>query len=138
MIDCGLFQGSQKLENSNRLPTTAAMQQLDHLPDPTTLVLMVGYQSRGSVGRAIADGAKAVRIGGRQVSVQAKTHQLGGLSGHAGQSDLLDWFGSLAAGRPGVILTHGEDPQRRALAACIQQRFDLTPEMPASRQVVEL
>ncbi len=28
MIDCGLFQGSQKLENSNRLPTTAAMQQL--------------------------------------------------------------------------------------------------------------
>ncbi len=28
IIDCGLFQGSQKLENSNRLPTTAAMQQL--------------------------------------------------------------------------------------------------------------
>src|SRR6187402_2519779 len=29
LIDCGLFQGSQKLENSNRLPTQAAMRQLD-------------------------------------------------------------------------------------------------------------
>src|SRR5262249_35590837 len=29
MVDCGLFQGAQKLENFNRLPTTSALQQLD-------------------------------------------------------------------------------------------------------------
>jgi metallo-beta-lactamase family protein len=28
MVDCGLFQGAQKLENSNRLPTTGGVQQL--------------------------------------------------------------------------------------------------------------
>ena len=109
----------------------------NHLPDPTTLVLMVGYQSRGSVGRALADGAKEVRIAGQKVNVQAKTHVFSGLSGHAGQSDLLNWFGSLAASRPRVILTHGEDGPRKALRDCIQQRFGLRSEMPAYREVIE-
>lgn len=110
----------------------------NHLPDPTTLVLMVGYQSRGSVGRKLVDGAKEVRVAGRTVPVRAKTHVFSGLSGHAGQSDLLNWFGSLAASRPRVILTHGEDPQRNALRQCIEQRFGLPSEMPGYREVIEL
>jgi metallo-beta-lactamase family protein len=109
----------------------------NHLPDATTLVLMVGYQSRGSVGRALLDGAKEVRIAGWKVKVQAKTHLFSGLSGHAGQKDLLNWLGSLAPSRPRVILTHGEDGPRRALAARIQERFGLPSEMPAHREVIE-
>jgi metallo-beta-lactamase family protein len=108
-----------------------------HLPDPTTLVLMVGYQSRGCVGRALLDGAKEVRLAGRQVQVRARTHQFGGLSGHAGQSDLLNWLATLARSRPRVILTHGEEGPRRALRACVQQRFGLAAEMPGYRDVIE-
>ena len=110
----------------------------NHLPDPTTLVLMVGYQSRGSVGRALCDGAKEVRIAGLKVKVQASTHVFGGLSGHAAQSDLVDWVGSLASSRPRVILTHGEDGPRKALRARLQERFGLRPEMPGYRDVVSL
>jgi metallo-beta-lactamase family protein len=110
----------------------------NHLPDPTTLVLMVGYQSRGSVGRALLDGAREVRILGRKVKVQAKVHAFGGLSGHAGQSDLVNWFGTLASSRPRVLLTHGEDGPRKTLAACIEQRLGLRPEMPGYRDVIEL
>src|SRR4030095_575367 len=84
----------------------------NHLPDPTTLLLMVGYQSRGSVGRALVEGAKEVRIAGQKVPVRATTHLFGGLSGHAGQSDLIKWIGSLAPSRPRVLLTHGEDGTR--------------------------
>jgi metallo-beta-lactamase family protein len=109
----------------------------NHLSDPSTLVLMVGYQSRGSVGRALVDGAKEVRIAGLKVSVRAKTHQFGGLSGHAGQSDLLNWIGSLALSRPRVILTHGEDVPRKVLAARIQERFGLASEMPAYREAID-
>jgi metallo-beta-lactamase family protein len=98
---------------------------------------MVGYQSRGSLGRKLVDGATSVRIAGRLVQVRAKTHILGGLSGHAGQSDLLNWFGSLAPSRPRVILTHGEDSQRATLRARIQDRFGLTSEMPAYREAIE-
>jgi metallo-beta-lactamase family protein len=109
----------------------------NHLPDPTTLLLMVGYQSRGSVGRALADGAREVKVAGLRVQVQAKTHVLGGLSGHASQSDLLDWFGSLASSRPRVILTHGEDVPRHALRARIQERFGLQAETPAYRETID-
>ncbi len=109
----------------------------NHLGDPTTLVLMVGYQSRGSLGRKLVDGEASVRIAGRLVPVRAKTHIFGGLSGHAGQSDLLNWFGSLASSRPRVILTHGEDGQRNALRARIQERFGLPSETPDYRETIQ-
>ena len=109
----------------------------NHLPDPTTLVLMVGYQSRGSLGRALLDGKKAVRVAGKRVPVAASTHVFGGLSGHAGQSDLLNWFGSLAPSRPRVVITHGEDTPRSALRQKIQERFGLDAEMPGYRETIE-
>jgi metallo-beta-lactamase family protein len=109
----------------------------NHLPNPTTLVLMVGYQSRGSLGRKLVDGAKSVRIAGSVVQVNAKTHIFGGLSGHAGQSDLLHWIGSLAPSRPRIVLTHGEDEPRAALAARIRERFGLDSESPGYRETIE-
>lgn len=111
---------------------------LNHLSDPTTLLMMVGYQSRGSIGRAIVDGAKSVRIMGRSVVVRAHTHTFSGLSGHAGQSDLLQWLGSLATARPRVILTHGEDLQRGTLRGLIQKRYGLDAEMPQYPETIEI
>ena len=110
----------------------------NHLPNPTTFVLMVGYQSRGSLGRALADGAESVRIAGRAVPVRAKTHLFGGLSGHAGQSDLLNWLGSLAPSSPRVFLTHGEDGPRATLRDRVKERFGLSAEMPGYRDTLEL
>jgi metallo-beta-lactamase family protein len=95
------------------------------------------YQSRGSVGRALADGAKEVRVAGRKVQVRAKTHVLGGLSGQAGQSDLLNWLGSMAHSRPRVVLTHGEDGPRSTLRARIQERYGLAAEIPGYRDVID-
>jgi metallo-beta-lactamase family protein len=110
----------------------------NHLPDPGTLLLMVGYQSRGSVGRKLAEGAREVRIAGQRVAVRAKTHVLGGLSGHAGQSDLLNWLASIAPSRPRVVLTHGEDGPRNALRTCIRERFGLTAELCGYRETIEV
>ena len=109
----------------------------NHLSDPTTLLLMVGYQSRGSVGRKLAEGEDSVRIHGQPVKVRARTHMFGGLSGHAGQKDLLAWIGALAPSRPRVILTHGEDGPRTALRTRIKQQFGLTAEMPDYLETIE-
>ena len=111
---------------------------LNHLSDPTTLVLMVGFQSHGSLGRTIVEGAQSVRIMGRTVPVRATTHTFSGLSGHAGQSDLLSWIERLAPSRPRILLTHGEDGPRRVLQGLIRERFGLTPELPAYRETIEV
>jgi metallo-beta-lactamase family protein len=110
----------------------------NHLSDPTTLLMMVGYQSHGSVGRRIVDGATSVKIRGQQVKVKATTHTFGGLSGHAGQADLIKWIGSISGAKPRVFLTHGEDGPRKALAGAVKKRFGIGSEMPAYRQTIKI
>ena len=105
---------------------------------PDTHVLIVGYQSRESLGRRLVEGNKVVSIHGEKVVVKAKVHTLGGFSAHAGQTDLLKWFGSIAPSKPRVILTHGEDGPREALAKKIQQQFKLPSKLPQMGDVVEL
>jgi len=103
-----------------------------------TQVMIVGYQGRGSLGRQLVDGAREVRIHGEKVAVKAKVHTLSGFSAHAGQSDLLDWFGVMAPSKPRVVLTHGEDRPRGAPARQIQGRFRLKCELPGMGDVIEV
>ncbi|MEW6251583.1 MAG: MBL fold metallo-hydrolase [Planctomycetota bacterium] len=105
---------------------------------PETQVLMVGYQGRGSLGRRLIEGEKLVRIHGESVAVRAAVHTLGGFSAHAGQTDLLDWLSAIAPSRPRVIITHGEDKQRQALAKHVQRRFKLNSTLPNMGDVIEL
>ena len=70
--------------------------------------------------------------------MKAKVHTLGGFSAHAGQTDLLKWFSAIAPSKPRVVLTHGEDGPREALAKKIQQRFKLASRLPLMGEAVEL
>jgi metallo-beta-lactamase family protein len=108
------------------------------LPMPGTTVLFVGFQSRGSLGRALIDGKKIVKVFGEEVPVAASVHTMGGLSGHAGQDDLMNWFASIASSRPRVVLTHGEDYARRTIQRLIAERHGIEAECPALYDIVEL
>jgi len=109
----------------------------ENLPRENTRVLIVGYQGHGSLGRRLVEGAKSVSLYGEQIAVRATVHTLNGFSAHAGQSDLLKWFAPLAASKPQVIITHGEDAPRKALQAQIQRRFGLSPHLPSQGHIVE-
>jgi metallo-beta-lactamase family protein len=109
-----------------------------NLANPATTVIFVGYQGEGSLGRLIVDRAKAVTLFGERIPVRASVHTLGGLSSHAGQDDLLNWFASLAPARPRLLLTHGEDRARRPLAKLIADRHGIAAELPKLRQVIEI
>lgn len=109
-----------------------------NLPYSTTHVVFVGYQGEGSLGRQLVDGAKVVKIHKESLNVQANIHTLSGLSAHAGQNDLLKWFSSLGATRPKVILTHGENPQREALAAQIEKDYKIKPLLPQLNEIIEI
>ncbi len=105
---------------------------------PETTVMLVGYQAAGTLGRRLADGADNVRIFGDPIQVNAQVHQMGGLSAHAGQSDLLRWFDAVADSRPRVILTHGEARQRETLARLIAEQHGLQADLPFHGDVIEL
>lgn len=85
---------------------------------PETQLVIVGYQARGTLGRALVGGADHVRIFGEEIVVRAGIHTIGGLSAHADRDDLDAWL----SGSPGarVHLVHGEpdvlESYRRHLA----------------------
>ncbi|MBC8003431.1 MAG: MBL fold metallo-hydrolase [Opitutaceae bacterium] len=109
-----------------------------NLPNPQTSVIIVGFQSDGSLGRQLVDGRKEVFIFGERVAVNARIHTLGGFSAHAGQSDLLRWFNTMSQSRPRVVLTHGEARGREPLAALIKSRYLINAELPMFGDVIEL
>jgi metallo-beta-lactamase family protein len=109
-----------------------------NLSRPGTTVLFVGYQGHGSLGRMIVDGKEAVTIFGEKIPVRASVHTFGGLSGHAGQTDLLRWLDSFAASRPRIFLTHGEERGRKPLGKIIEDRYKLQVDYPGLREVIEI
>jgi metallo-beta-lactamase family protein len=48
--------------------------------------------------------------------VRAKLHTIGGLSAHADQQDLLDWYGGFQ-NQPPLYLVHGEPEAQSPLAS---------------------
>ncbi|MBT2745178.1 MULTISPECIES: MBL fold metallo-hydrolase [unclassified Lysobacter] len=99
-----------------------------NLGKPQTHVVFVGYQAEGTIGRRLVDGAKWVRIHGRDVRALAQRHTIGGLSAHTDQHGLIEWYGQIA-GHPPLALVHGEDKAREALAGEIGERFGVKVEL---------
>ena len=69
-------------------------------------VVFVGYAAASTLARQIIDGAKTVRIFDEHIPVRARIHTINGFSGHADQSELLEWQRKTAARI--TFLVHGE------------------------------
>ncbi|WP_305907465.1 MBL fold metallo-hydrolase [Methylomarinum sp. Ch1-1] len=85
-------------------------------------VLIVGFQARGTLGRALVDGAKHIRLWGETIRVKAQIHTIGGLSAHADQQGLLNWYGHFE-NRPPVVLVHGEPESMDGLAQRLKSEY---------------
>ena len=96
---------------------------------PECHVVFSGFQARGTLGRAIVDGADRVRLLHQQIIVKAKVHTLGGFSAHAGQSQLLDWASHFNP-RPELHLVHGELEKMLALQGALRHRLGWEASIP--------
>ncbi|MBI3775890.1 MAG: MBL fold metallo-hydrolase [Gammaproteobacteria bacterium] len=83
-------------------------------------VIITGYQARGTPGRALVDGAHALRLWGETIRIAATVHTLGGLSAHADQTGLLAWYRAFRNAPP-VALVHGEPESMSVLHALLEQ-----------------
>ena len=93
-----------------------------------THVVFVGYQAEGTLGRKLVNGAKWVRIHGGDVQANAQVHTVGGLSAHADQHGLIEWYSGFDP-HPPLALVHGEDEARETLAGEIEKRFGVKAEL---------
>jgi metallo-beta-lactamase family protein len=103
-------------------------------------VILPGFMAQGTLGRRLADRADKVYIFGDPVDVRATIHTIGGFSAHAGQSELVAWLERAMRheAKPRVALTHGEEPQREALAAKIRERWGVEALLPRLGDVITL
>ncbi|KRA51873.1 MBL fold metallo-hydrolase [Pseudoxanthomonas sp. Root630] len=100
-------------------------------------VVFVGYQAEGTLGRRLVDGAAWVRIHGRDYRVNAQRHTVGGLSAHTDQRGLMEWYGQFQPSPP-LVLVHGEDKAREALAGEIGERHGAPVDLARPGMVVDV
>ena len=81
-----------------------------HGGEPTTTVMIVGYQPSGGLGRRLIDGDRSVRIMGREVTMRARVVTIGGLSAHADRARAARLGAAVRAGAE-IRLIHGEPPR---------------------------
>jgi len=84
--------------------------------------LLVGFQAQGTLGRFLADGAKAVRIQGEEIKVAARIRRIDDYSGHADGPELALWVAARRPIRRGVFLVHGEEFALAGLSHRIVER----------------
>ncbi len=95
-------------------------------------ILFVGYQSVGTTGRAIVDGADQVRLFGETIDVKAEIAQLSGLSGHADKNGLIEWIEGFKEKPKKVFVVHGEDSVCTSFANCLSQEHGFNAYAPYS------
>lgn len=100
-------------------------------------VVIVGFQAYGTLGRRLVDGAEKIRLWGEEIRVNAQIHTVGGLSAHADQADLIDWYDAID-NRPPVCLVHGEPRAQRVLAKELRHRGARRVTMPAQHERMDL
>ncbi|MCS7092729.1 MAG: MBL fold metallo-hydrolase, partial [Patescibacteria group bacterium] len=95
------------------------------LGDSKNRIFLVGYQGEETLGREILDGASQVTIDEETIFIKAHVSHTESMSSHADQGQLIDWLSNIR-GVSKVILTHGEDEQRKVLANKIRETLNVS------------
>ena len=87
---------------------------------PECTILFGGYQAVGTLGRAIVEGVKEVRLFGETIEIRAKIEKLVGMSGHADKAGLLRFINGFEKKPDKVFVVHGEDSICKIFTECLK------------------
>lgn len=109
-----------------------------NIGQPENVILFVGYQAHGTLGRLILDGEESVRIHGEYHTVKARVERVHGFSAHADREELLTWMGGIKPPPRHVFVVHGEIKAAEAFASLIHTRKGWATSVPAYGDNVKL
>ena len=101
-----------------------------YLPDPASILLIVGWQAAGSLGRRLLDHAKEVKIRGQMVSVRAEIRVIDGYSAHADELELKNLIAKTKDSLEKVFVVQGEPDAAMGLSQAIKDNFGIWAEAP--------
>jgi metallo-beta-lactamase family protein len=99
---------------------------------PECLVLFVGYQAVGTLGRALHDGAKEVKLFNEEIEVKAEIAALPGVSGHADKRGLIAWLEGFSEKPELVFVNHGDPESADSFTACLNDELGYRAFAPYS------
>jgi len=97
-----------------------------------SLILFVGYQANGTLGRILLDGAKQVKLFGETIQVEAELYLMPGISGHADKEGLIEWINGFKKKPSLVFINHGEDEVAESFAKLLHDEYSLSTAVPYS------
>lgn len=102
-------------------------------------ILFTGYQSEGTRGRSLLQGAHEIKMHGGYYKARAKVMALSSMSGHADQQEMLDWLSEIKEPPKQVFLVHGEETVREAFRLKIETTLGwkvMSPQMQSGFELV--
>jgi len=108
------------------------------LPIESTTLVIVGYQVKGTLGRALQDGAKNIRIYGEDISVKARVVSLDSYSAHADQPKLLYWLKKINRKVKKIFVVHGEEKAKIDFQVKIKDELGIDAYIPKSEEKIIL
>lgn len=93
----------------------------NHIGNPATTILFVGYCAPDTLGWKIRNGDRTVNIFGETFENRAAVAGLDSFSGHADHGELLEYFRALGGSKRHVWLVHGTRDRAVALLPDLQK-----------------
>ncbi len=110
----------------------------NNIERPESVILFVGYQAQGTLGRHILGGLERVRLHGEELEVLARIEKVNGMSAHADRGELLQWLKRMKTPPKKVFVIHGEERASEAFAEYVHDRTGLDTHVAVYEEEVEL
>lgn len=108
------------------------------LSHPESILLIVGYQVKGTLGREIQDGAKEVQVDDRKIPVKCEIEKIEAYSAHADQKQLMEWVEKFNPKPRNIILCHGDEDAIDTFSGLVRDRLSIKTSVPDFGQLIEL
>lgn len=108
----------------------------NYLPDANNTILLIGYQSVGTLGRSIQDGIKKLHIQGEEITLKAHVEMISGYSGHKDSDHLVEFVGHTAKTLKKVFVVMGEPRSSLFLAQKLRDNLGVATATPDAGDVI--
>lgn len=110
----------------------------NYLPGKENTILLTGYQSIGTLGRAIQEGIKVLRIQNEEIPLRAHVEMISGYSGHKDSDHLVEFVSHMAGKVKKVFVVMGEPKSALFLAQKLRDNLGIEVHTPEAGETVTL